>query len=71
MILEDTKGNLFNVEMILEVEKDPSELKLLAEALYEKLKDAEEKLALIKAVNQAKQYVKEGRILPSEGFKKA
>ena len=37
MIIEDSKGNLFNVEMILEKENNPEELKLLANCLYEKL----------------------------------
>lgn len=38
MIIEDSKGNIFNVELMLEVENDSSELRLLATALYEKLK---------------------------------
>lgn len=37
MIIEDTKGNLFDVEAVLAHERDPTELKLLANCLYEKL----------------------------------
>ena len=37
MILEDNKGNLFNVEMCLANETDAEELKLLADCLYDKL----------------------------------
>lgn len=37
MIIEDTKGNLFDVEATLAHEHDPEKLKLLAYCLYEKL----------------------------------
>ena len=35
MILADKRGNLFNVEAVLAAEKDPEELRMLAQGLLE------------------------------------
>lgn len=42
MILEDDKGNIFNVEAVIEYEDNPEELKLLCKALYKRLNEVEE-----------------------------
>ena len=47
MVLEDDKGNIFNVEACLEYEDEARELKLLAKALYSKLKAYEAELDII------------------------
>lgn len=56
MVIEDSKGNMFSVEIILEVEHDPTELRLLGEALYEKLLLIEEENSLLKGILSAKEY---------------
>jgi hypothetical protein len=44
MILEDDKGNIFNVEAVIAHEDSPKELKLLCKALYDKLIETEDEL---------------------------
>lgn len=44
MVIEDKYGNMFNVEGVIRCETDPTELKKLCNALFEKVKESEKLL---------------------------
>ena len=69
MIVEDSKGNMFNVELMLEVENNPQELRLLAETLYKRLVVVEEDNTLLKGILSAKADMKQGKVLTSKEYK--
>lgn len=68
MILEDKEGNIFNVELCLKVERDSEELLLLSKALYDRVNELEEKLALVQYIGLAKDDVDNGRVTLKEDF---